>query len=134
MSDKNFGRDSTIIHMWNENYTGSQIAAELGVTRNVVMGVLHRYRCRGLVGRKILAPVKPAPTKPRRKSVPKIKEKPIVYVEGKVKFADLHQSRQCHYIVNDGPPSEYLFCGKPQEKGSYCAHHASICYMPPRQR
>ena len=134
MSGENFGRDSTIIHLWNKNYTGSEIAAELGITRNAVMGVVHRFRRKGLVGYKPETKTVNTTPRPRPKATLKPKEKPLVYTEGKVTFAELQQSRQCHYVVNDGHASSYLFCGKPQERGSYCEHHASICYMPSKYR
>lgn len=106
-------RDAIILQMWDDDYSGSQIAAELGVTRNVVMGALNRMRKKGIVGHKI-----------------KPKKAPVFYDFGEVPFGELKQYNQCRYIVNDGPASHYLFCGKPKEKGSYCAYHASICYIP----
>lgn len=38
----------------------------------------------------------------------------------------------CRYVVNDGRPEQFIFCGASQERGPYCAEHAAICYMPPK--
>jgi Mn-dependent DtxR family transcriptional regulator len=50
MADKHSERDAFILEMWNKDYTSSEIAKDLNVTRNVVMGVIGRMRQKGLVG------------------------------------------------------------------------------------
>lgn len=56
MTDKN-----KVLEMWNENYTGTQIANALGTTRSAVMGILHRLRNKGLIKHR------PRPTAEERK-------------------------------------------------------------------
>jgi hypothetical protein len=118
------------LDMWNKNFTGGQIAQELCLTRNTVMGILHRLKKTGEVGPrpklafKINSPKMAAKTK---KLPPVfIKAKPVNHM-----FKKLMQLRadSCRYIVNDGHAAHFLFCGKPKEKGSYCMDHAKLCYI-----
>jgi len=36
--------------------------------------------------------------------------------------------RSCRYVINNGDVKDFLFCGKPKERGSYCEEHAKLCY------
>jgi len=44
-----------------------------------------------------------------------------------IRFENL-TSRSCRYVINSGEPKDFLFCGKPKERGSYCEDHAKLCY------
>ena len=44
-----------------------------------------------------------------------------------IKFEKL-TSRSCRYVINNGDVKDFLFCGKPKERGSYCEDHAKLCY------
>lgn len=44
-----------------------------------------------------------------------------------VKFEKL-TARSCRYVINNGAVKDFLFCGKPKERGSYCEEHAKLCY------
>lgn len=48
---------------------------------------------------------------------------------GKLKFMDLRRT-SCRYVVSGDRPENFLFCGDPKERGSYCAEHAALCYVP----
>ncbi len=140
-------RDKKIIELWDQKFTGGQIAAELSMTRNAVMGRLGRFRKMGLVAYKmsakvdlkdmksgILKTVKKYNANPKMfrgrlpptplPEMPPVKDKPIGFFE-LTPFT-------CRYIVNDGKASEFLFCGKPKMIRSYCEDHARLCYLPPR--
>jgi GcrA cell cycle regulator len=55
--------------LWNDGLSASQIAAELGgITRNAVIGKVHRL---GLSGRTKSTPVAAAPPRPRKPSAPR---------------------------------------------------------------
>lgn len=36
----------------------------------------------------------------------------------------------CRYVLNEGNPASYIFCGKPKAASSYCAEHYRLCYVP----
>ena len=44
-----------------------------------------------------------------------------------IKFEKL-TSKSCRYIINSGEVKNFLFCGKPKERGAYCEGHAKLCY------
>jgi len=44
-----------------------------------------------------------------------------------VKFEQL-TSKSCRYVINKGNVKDFLFCGQPKERGSYCEEHAKLCY------
>jgi len=122
------------LDMWNKNFTGGQIAQELCLTRNTVMGILHRLKKTGEVGPrpklafKINSPKMAAKTK---KLPPVfIKAKPVNHMPKKLMQL---RADSCRYIVNDGHAAHFLFCGKPKEKGSYCMDHAKLCYVKPNK-
>jgi hypothetical protein len=128
MADKLSDRNADILDMWEGGISGPEIAMTLNMTRNAVMGAVRRLRLKGLVG-----------YKPRQKSTrsayvnqPAQEQAPFPY-EG-VPFHALNQFKECHYIVNDGPASSFLFCGRPQHDRSYCYDHYKLCYMPPKRR
>ena len=49
--------------------------------------------------------------------------------DSKVRIHDLKLTH-CRYVVDNRIPSKAWYCGRPIEKGSYCMHHAQLCYMP----
>ena len=141
------GSDQTIIDMWNDDKTGSDIAEALGMSRNAVMGKLYRLRAAKYIGYKTipakkendtpakrakrekrpykspyLGPVVPLPPKPAR----------IVNAQG-IKLTDLNHT-SCRFIINDGPVQSFLFCGKKKEKGPYCSNHRKLCYVKVQPR
>jgi hypothetical protein len=40
-------------------------------------------------------------------------------------------SKSCRFIINNGDPRDFLFCGKPKRGKSYCEEHEAICYYLP---
>lgn len=42
--------------------------------------------------------------------------------------------KSCRFIVNDGNPKDFLFCGKEKVGRSYCAEHESLCYYRPNRK
>jgi GcrA cell cycle regulator len=134
-----------MVDMWANNYTSSQIAKELCLTRNTVMGMIYRMKLKGLVdplSHKVVAKPKPEPKRNPKPVVEKkgvstkrtppifIKPKPVGHVP--LTLMQLKNS-SCRYAVNDGHASQFLFCGKPKEKGSYCMEHANLCYIKPHK-
>jgi hypothetical protein len=146
-----------LIKLFNAGRSGSEISRQMSVetgieiTRNAVIGKIHRLRKHGLVGpainQKHVAKV-PA-FKPRhflaRKPVRKPALAPVppaVYPKPNsqhaVKVQDIGRN-QCRYIGADfarGNGGEQFMCGAPTlEKKPYCSrHHALTTYAPAANR
>lgn len=149
--------EQKILDLWTAGLTTSKIAAAIGISKNSVCGRIFRMRERGVTippkrsTRDTVVPSKRA----ERKSAPAVKRAPRTghhlvskkpskppsevtkFTRGSAKdslnigFWKLKKT-SCRYVVNDGRPEQFIFCGATQEKGSYCAEHAAICYLPPK--
>lgn len=93
-----------LIRLWGDGLPASAIGAALGVSKNTVIGRIHRLRKAGV-------------NIARRHAV-----KPY----------DIMQltPTACRYIVSEDPHRGALYCGDPQHYRSYCAAHARLCYTP----
>lgn len=126
----NAERVETLLRMWDEGYTSSQIANELGhgVTRNAVIGKAHRLKLQKWRALRKRPPIKRVfvpreakkmlPSKPVLQPAPE----PITY--------------PCMYPVGDDARADNYFCGAPRTQGSYCAEHARITHVktsPPKR-
>lgn len=138
MSYQLTNEDKKIIELWEKGFTGSQIANEVGKTRNAIMGKIYRLRAH-----RVIIPVKNAIGKPKtiKKirlnpetfSGPKRSEKPPrpLPPKGKSTFGIVDVLPwQCRYIVSGTSSRDYVFCKNAQAKRSYCQEHYSICYIP----
>ncbi|HWL06752.1 MAG TPA: GcrA family cell cycle regulator [Xanthobacteraceae bacterium] len=124
---------------WSEGATGSQIATEIGTTRNSIIGKINRLGLRRTAPRENLnkgggayqqrnrnRKPKAAPAiltvigKPKAAPMPKGAKPPVVRAPAKslrLTFADL-EPRTCRFPEGDGP---FFFCGQPTKPGkSYC--------------
>ena len=145
--------------LWEGGLSASQIAAELGnVTRNAVIGKVHRL---GLSGRakspSSAAPrprkTRPAPQQMVRMSRPvargntalahnyevEMEPDPIAYdnvvpMSQRLTLVELNEAT-CHWPIGDPSSSEFYFCGgKALQSLPYCAHHSRIAYQPASDR
>ena len=152
--------------MWAEGLSASQIAAKLagGVTRNAVIGKVHRM---GLSGRVTRARVSTPRTRKTREpshpgrasasgSTPRTSGnnalKPLASVKPEpilepvpIHIADIPvgervtilmlSDKTCRWPIGDPGSEEFCFCGKaPKDGAPYCAGHAALAYQPQRDR
>lgn len=138
-------RTALLRKLWAEGLSASQIATQLGgVTRNAVIGKIHRL---GLAGR--ATPSRPAKRPVRARSsirfVPSSVLKPIKVQPPTPTAEDLHNTPpegaltietvrdgQCKYMAGEGPDA--LVCGRRTPLGSWCSLHVKLVYQPSRKR
>lgn len=147
-------RVEILTKLWAEGLSASQIATQLGgVTRNAVIGKVHRL---GLSGRAkpsrpaVRRAAKPAKARTKTPSIPRIAKvsapkvqapPPPPPVEAKPlpngEYATILTIRDhmCKWPIGDPGESDFRFCGrriKPSEP--YCEAHCSVAYQPSRRR
>lgn len=118
------------IELWQQSKTSYEIAAELKVSRYAVLGVIKRHRDKGNDVRCRLVKVGVK----RSKNIQKPKPVEVLFnypepVVGVSLMGLRHMS--CRFIIaEDESP---IYCGKDKVRGSYCADHYSVCYVPVRK-
>ena len=153
---------STTTATWNperveqlRNFVGaglscSQIAAEIGVTRNAVIGKIHRL---GLGrGRPTAAPAGSCPPSVRRPRFSRQRqllrlvntEAPcadgqiaeVIPIESAQRCSLLELAQdKCRWPVGDPGAADFAFCGNEAAAGfSYCAGHARMAYRSSARR
>ena len=146
--------------LWTDGLSASQIAAELGgITRNAVIGKVHRL---GLSGRaKAPSTSVPRPRKPRPSSHVMRVARPAT--RGNTALAPLHgydldaepepdlveniipigqrctllelNEGKCRWPIGDPGSTEFFFCGgKPLTGLPYCGYHSRVAYQPANVR
>lgn len=138
-----------IYKLWESGYPASEIAKEVCITRNAVMGHLFRMRQAGVkmrqkppsanakkaappppkrtVGVKKMPRRLPAPIKP---TLEEINPPPLIPNGDPVPMMKLARF-SCRYVVSGVDAKSFLFCNaKARDNSSYCPHHHAICYVP----
>jgi len=108
--------DERITHLkklWSEGLTAAAISKQLRVSKNAVVGKVHRL---GLKGR---------PSTINRKRKTKMIKKLIPTFT----LADM-SSRSCRWPSGDPQHADFRFCGHTVKEGKpYCAEHCDIAYV-----
>ena len=129
--------------------TCSQIAAEIGVTRNAVIGKIHRL---GLAsGRPAGAPARSCPPRARHPRLSSHRRmlrligaeapgiaadlpEPLIDSAQKCSLLEIAHDK-CHWPLGDPQCADFAFCGNAAVAGfSYCAGHARMAYRLPARR
>jgi GcrA cell cycle regulator len=145
-----------------DGFSASQAAAEMGCTRNAIIGVAHRnnlvfkayYDARRpkAAEPRIAKPRPPAATIDYRKratvaqarghrpqtELPELPTPPadpvVAPVEQRRGILELTDAT-CRWPHGDVGSADFYFCGGPALKGKpYCLHHCRMAYQPPGQR
>jgi len=151
--------------LWSDGLSASQVAAELGpgITRNAVIGKIHRL---GLAERAKTAAAAPRPraAKAPRPAAPATatrvsghivhgnvalafapqtlvvareqpQEEVVIPMSERVTLMDLRES-MCRWPMGDPTTPEFRFCGgkSPVGGGPYCAYHSRVAYQPAQDR
>jgi GcrA cell cycle regulator len=145
-------RVATLKKLWLDGLSASQIAKQLGgVTRNAVIGKVHRL---GLSGRAAPSqPARPAFKAPRPARVAAPAPAPVVQRRATVDApvaptvpSVLRQetpgsatvltlgAHMCKWPIGDPATEGFTFCGKGAHDGPYCDAHAQIAYQPQQAR
>ena len=149
--------------MWMDGHSASQIAGELGhgITRNAVIGKVHRLGLSGRVKTQSSAPSRPriqqprAPRNPaprrapsvggtngntalayafRAAPAPKPIEDVVVPMCEPVTIMELKEG-MCRWPLGDPQTPEFRYCGGKGEIGvTYCPYHSRMAYQPAQDR
>jgi GcrA cell cycle regulator len=149
--------------MWLEGMSASQIAGELanGITRNAVIGKVHRLGLSGRVKAPTQAQPRPRPqARSHRNSTPRTSapivrgnnalafaprvhdavpvQKPIEEVllpmSERVTIMELKEA-MCRWPLGDPATAEFRYCGGKSTIGeSYCTYHSRLAYQPAQDR
>ena len=147
--------------LWQDGLSASQIAGELGngITRNAVIGKVHRLGMSGRVKPPNAAtarprapkPTRPAGTLPMRPLMtrgntalatatltaemprPRSAEHVVVPLSEPVTITDLRE-HMCRWPIGDPTSPEFRFCGARSSDGPYCAGHSRMAYQPVQDR
>jgi len=123
----------------DDGRTAVQIAADYGVSRNAIIGVVNRdYRRRGIKPTKAAAMQATRRARPRPnpftgavarsdKHATLRAAPPAPPASRFVAMADLAPG-ECRFAVtpHDAAPADHRFCGGPAAGGPYCDHHARL--------
>lgn len=114
-----------IRRLWNIGYSSSKIAAEIGLSRDSVIGAVHRMRQAGV---EIIKKDRP---KSKKAIIPKVKApklpKKDPFYDNPVDILGLRRS-SCRFIVEEGSTEATKYCNQKATRASYCPDHYKICY------
>lgn len=134
-------RVETLKSLWRDGLSASQVAKTLGgVTRNAVIGKVHRLGLSGRVaGGVVRRSATPRPSRPsplRIARSPSPPAKPVVSIveppEGPGLVSSLERvgAHSCRWPIGDPKSDTFSFCGREAGEGSYCPGHHRAAHRP----
>lgn len=142
MSPSNWTDDrvETLTQLWKDGASASQIARALGgVTRNAVIGKIHRL---GLSGRR--PPSAPGARRAKTNVERRLRRSPVVVAPpaparvladapretGAASIVSVRYG-QCRWPIGDPLGDGFRLCGRGVARGAYCAAHGAVAYRAP---
>lgn len=148
--------------MWKQGLTTGEIGKRLGVSKNSIVGKVHRLqldaRPSPIKKKEEIAQetVAAADTAPAKESISKVKEekkvcpakekaeeKPVSVAaqnqtekkqNGRIRLIDL-DNHTCRWPIGDPKDENFHFCGKKVKIGqTYCEEHAALAYVKPTKK
>ncbi len=140
--------------MWKQGLTTSEIAKKIGVSKNSIVGKVHRLnltaRPSPIKKKENVVLEQPAQksvekTPKSAKSVKKVKIEPVeisptvvvpttVEKTGCIPLTEL-DNHTCRWPIGDPRDEGFCFCGKKVRSGqTYCEEHAAIAYVKPMRK
>ncbi len=105
-------RTAALIALWGEDLSTSEIGRRLGITKNAVIGKVHRL---GL---------------PQRRPSPKPREEDVVHY---LRLDGLSHG-MCSWPIGEPGDPQFHFCGEPAVEGKpYCRKHCAVAYIKIRE-
>ena len=142
--------------LWSEGLSASQIAKQLGgVTRNAVIGKVHRLGLSGRAtpsrpARRTVKPSRPRTTatttapaaRPAARPAPSASPaapapapvEPAVLPSGEFATVLTLRDSMCKWPIGDPADPKFAFCGRKATSGPYCAEHAKVAFQPAKKR
>ena len=140
--------------LWLEGQSASQIAKQLGggVTRNAVIGKVHRLGLSGRAApsqpaRATFRPSRPRPAQPTQapsapRRIEAVQPRPAAAPSVPAPMPDLPGTatvmtlgaHMCKWPIGDPSSNEFSFCGRRSSEGVYCVEHARVAYQPQVKR
>lgn len=137
-----------IFELWEKGLSGQAIGNMLGYSRCSILGFINRQRKNGYVFERPFGVKKLRPKKEEKiiedpveenilieiieKEIiqeKEIAEEPQEIIDESVDLMGLKPT-SCRYPISADGAYPVMFCGKQQERGSYCKEHGAICYYP----
>ena len=117
-----------IKELWTLGWSSTKIGLELGLTRNSVIGVVHRMRQKGIsIPSNRKTTIKKKYTREKETKARSERDK---YYESPTDIFGLRMS-SCRFIVEEGTVYTTKYCNQKAHKASYCKDHYKICYYKP---
>lgn len=122
-----------IAELWNLGWTSSQVADAVGLSRNSVIGAVHRLRKNGAIMTTREERKKPRVVRTTKElRIRKNIERKASNLGKPVNILKLtYQS--CRFIVDQGNVYETKYCNNQMHRASYCKEHYRICYTPTKR-
>jgi GcrA cell cycle regulator len=133
-------RVATLKQLWAGDLSASEIAETLGgVTRNAVLGKLHRL---GLLGSRPRIPLEAKRVRPRRTrigrrraSAPRRASAGAVVAPpdwpGEIASVEGLGAHHCRWPIADPRAEGFSFCGRRADRGPYCPAHMAVAFLSP---